>query len=108
MMKSKTTQGCFFGKCTRYGAGVYQVQSNFAPLGGADRAFRVSPGNSPDFPIDISVPINQLHELVGACRKAGIEDRARMLVIHGGGHGGEEFYDAKRIKIVAEFLKSDL
>ncbi len=55
---------------------------------------------------DPQVPINQSHELEGAYQKAGIADSARLVVLHGGKHGGEEFYDAERLSMVAEFLKS--
>ena len=53
---------------------------------------------------DPQVPINQSHELEGAYRRSGSGERARFEVIHGGQHGGEEFYDADRIQLIAEFL----
>jgi len=55
---------------------------------------------------DPQVPINQSHELVGAYRDAGVEDRARLVVLHGGAHGGEAFYDEERMKLVADFFRS--
>ena len=53
---------------------------------------------------DPQVPINQSIELVGAYKEAGIEDNVTFEVIHGGVHGGEGFYDAERMKLVADFL----
>lgn len=57
---------------------------------------------------DPQVPINQSHELEGAYLDAGIGDRAQLLVIHGGAHGGESFYDEERIATIAKFLTSAL
>jgi len=57
---------------------------------------------------DPQVPINQSHELHGAYKAAGLEDRVQFEVIHGGLHGGDEFYDAERMKLVADFLESAL
>ena len=54
---------------------------------------------------DPQVPINQSLELEGSYRNAGIGERARLSVIHGGEHGGEDFYDAERLEMVARFLK---
>ena len=57
---------------------------------------------------DPQVPINQSHELHGAYQSAGREEQVRFEVIHGGLHGGEKFYDAKRMKLVADFLEPAL
>lgn len=57
---------------------------------------------------DPQVPINQSHELEGAYQKAGIEDRAQFHVIHGGQHGGNEFYDNERLRLIADFLHNAL
>lgn len=57
---------------------------------------------------DPQVPINQSHELEGAYEAAGIGERARLVVIHGGAHGGEAFFDAERMKLVAEFYRNAL
>ena len=53
---------------------------------------------------DPQVPINQSHELEGAYQAAGSGERVQFEVIHGGQHGGEEFYDAERIHLITEFL----
>ena len=53
---------------------------------------------------DPQVPINQSHELEGAYQSSGSGERAQFEVIHGGQHGGEEFYDAERIHLITEFL----
>jgi len=54
---------------------------------------------------DPQVPINQSHELAGACESAGIGERVRFVVIHGGAHGGAAFYDAERTRLIAGFLR---
>lgn len=54
---------------------------------------------------DPQVPINQSHEIVGAYKAAGIGDKAKLVVIHGGEHGGEDFYDERRMQLVADFLR---
>jgi dipeptidyl aminopeptidase/acylaminoacyl peptidase len=51
---------------------------------------------------DSQAPINQSHELQGRYESAGL--RCRLLVVHGGKHGGREFYDAQRMAMVQEFL----
>ncbi|MFT5469196.1 MAG: acetyl esterase/lipase [Verrucomicrobiales bacterium] len=55
---------------------------------------------------DPQVPINQSHELEVAYKAAGIGDRARLEVIHGGQHGGEAFFDSERMKLLAEFFRA--
>ena len=52
------------------------------------------------------MPINQSHELVGAYESAGLQ--APLVVVHGAGHGGAQFFDEQRLKIVAEFLDRTL
>ena len=55
---------------------------------------------------DPQVPIGQSHELHGTYKKAGLADRVTFEVIHGGAHGGGEFYDHARMDLVSEFLDS--
>lgn len=55
---------------------------------------------------DPQMPINQSHELVGAYESVGLE--APFVVVHGARHGGAQFFDAERLKIVAEFLDRHL
>ncbi len=57
---------------------------------------------------DPQVPINQSHELHGAYKSEGLADRVKLEVIHGGLHGGEEFYDAERMQLVSDFLMKAL
>jgi acetyl esterase/lipase len=55
---------------------------------------------------DPQMPINQSHELHGAYRAHGAA--ADFIVVHGAAHGGEAFYDAERMKGVADFLAEQL
>jgi acetyl esterase/lipase len=55
---------------------------------------------------DPQMPINQSHELAGAYERAGLQ--APLVVVHGAGHGGAQFFDEQRLKIVAEFLDRTL
>ncbi len=55
---------------------------------------------------DPQVPINQSHELQGKYEEHNLP--VIFEVIHGGAHGGKEFYDANRLNIVANFLKNHL
>ena len=55
---------------------------------------------------DPQMPINQSHELQGAYEAAGLP--VQFHVIHGGKHGGPEFYDKIRIKLIREFLDKHL
>ncbi|WP_232098952.1 alpha/beta hydrolase [Gimesia aquarii] len=55
---------------------------------------------------DPQVPINQSHELHGAYKKH--KRNVTFEVIHGGAHGGPEFYDTARIKLVEDFLRKHL
>jgi hypothetical protein len=52
------------------------------------------------------MPVNQSLELQGAYENAGLS--VRFVPIHGGLHGGQEFYDEKRLALVHEFLVSAL
>lgn len=55
---------------------------------------------------DPQVPINQSHELHGRYQELCLP--ARLEVIHGGVHGGPQFYDETRINLVDEFLTKHL
>lgn len=55
---------------------------------------------------DPQVPINQSHELHGRYKELGLT--ARLEVIHGGAHGGPQFYDQDRIELVDQFLTTHL
>jgi acetyl esterase/lipase len=55
---------------------------------------------------DPQAPINQSHELEGKYEAVGAT--CRFIVVHGGKHGGLEFFDDARAKIVREFLSSAL
>jgi len=55
---------------------------------------------------DPQVPINQSHELHGAYKKRGRD--VTFEVIHGGAHGGPEFFDKQHIKLVESFLRKHL
>lgn len=53
---------------------------------------------------DPQMPVAQALEFLGAYERAGL--RARFVPIHGGVHGGREFFDEKRFEIVMEFLRT--
>jgi acetyl esterase/lipase len=55
---------------------------------------------------DPQVPINQSHELMG--RYEAAERPVQLEVVHGGGHGGDEFFDERRIALVRTFLDERL
>jgi acetyl esterase/lipase len=55
---------------------------------------------------DPQMPINQSHELEGAYERAGLE--AKLIVVHGAGHGGGAFFDAEHTNLVAAFLDEHL
>ena len=55
---------------------------------------------------DPQMPINQSHELEGAYERAGLD--AKLIVVHGAGHGGAAFFDAERTSLVAAFLDEHL
>lgn len=52
---------------------------------------------------DPQMPVNQALELWGAYRKAN--GPVQLEIIQGAAHGGPQFYDDERLKIVQEFLK---
>jgi len=53
---------------------------------------------------DPQMPVAQSLEFVGAFERVGL--KARFVPLHGSGHGGKEFYDAKRLALVEEFLRA--
>jgi len=55
---------------------------------------------------DPQMPINQSHELEGAYERVGLD--AKLIVVHGAGHGGAAFYDPERTALVAAFLDEHL
>jgi acetyl esterase/lipase len=55
---------------------------------------------------DPQMPINQSHELEGAYERLGLD--AKLIVVHGAGHGGAAFYDPERTALVAAFLDEHL
>lgn len=55
---------------------------------------------------DPQAPINQSHELQGRYDAAGLP--CRFVVVHGGKHGGNEFFDEVRLAQVREFLAEKL
>ncbi|QDU50165.1 alpha/beta hydrolase [Gimesia panareensis] len=55
---------------------------------------------------DPQVPINQSHELHGKYKQQGLD--VTFEVIHGGAHGGPQFFDAKRMQLVEAFLRKHL
>lgn len=52
---------------------------------------------------DPQMPPAQSEEFRAACEKAGVS--VKLIVLPGAKHGGSEFYDAERLRLVAEFLK---
>lgn len=72
----------------------------------ASPVFHVDPGDPPLMLLhgdqDEQMPINQSHELHAAYRRNGL--RVRFSVVHGAGHGGDEFIDRKRVAEVSAFL----
>jgi acetyl esterase/lipase len=55
---------------------------------------------------DPQAPIAQSHELQG--RYEAVHRPCRFVVVHGGKHGGQEFFDPRRTDIVKDFLNSQL
>jgi acetyl esterase/lipase len=55
---------------------------------------------------DPQAPINQSHELQGAYEQVGRP--VELIVVHGGKHGGDKFFDELRIAAVADFLNRAL
>ena len=48
------------------------------------------------------MPINQSHELHGKYKDAGL--KVKFEVVHGAAHGGKQFHDTKRFRLVKRFL----
>jgi acetyl esterase/lipase len=55
---------------------------------------------------DPQVPINQSHELHGVYKKLKLT--SQFEVVHGGAHGGADFYDKRRNRLVREFFAKHL
>lgn len=55
---------------------------------------------------DPQAPINQSHELQG--RYAAARRPCVFHVVHGGKHGGKEFFDAERVELIGAFLAEHL
>lgn len=55
---------------------------------------------------DPQMPINQAHELHGAYRLHDLP--THFEVVHGAGHGGEDFFDTERNALVAAFFREHL
>ncbi|MGE0756591.1 MAG: alpha/beta hydrolase fold domain-containing protein [Pirellulaceae bacterium] len=55
---------------------------------------------------DPQMPINQSHELVGACKRAGVP--VQFEVVHGGAHGGAEFFSEERLRRLGDELHAAL
>jgi acetyl esterase/lipase len=76
----------------------------------ASPVFHVDGGDPPLLVIhgdqDPQVPINQSHELMGRYEEAQL--LVQFEVVHGAGHSGDEFYDARRMAIVKAFLDKHL
>jgi acetyl esterase/lipase len=84
--------------------GQPEAQSGLARL--ASPVFHVDAHDPPLLMLhgdqDPQVPINQSHELEGAYENAGCP--VTFHVVHGGAHGGEEFYTSEQLARIAEFL----
>jgi len=74
----------------------------------ASPIFHVDPSDPPLLLIhgdqDPQMPINQSHELHGRYKELGLS--VQFEVVHGGAHGGSDFYDEIRWQIIKEFLKT--
>ena len=55
---------------------------------------------------DPQMPINQAHELHGVYKEHGLP--VHFEVVHGAGHGGDDFFDAERNALVAAFFRKHL
>jgi acetyl esterase/lipase len=55
---------------------------------------------------DPQMPINQSHELDGAYQR--VKRTCQFEVIHGGAHGGPQFFDSARLELVEKFLRQTL
>jgi dipeptidyl aminopeptidase/acylaminoacyl peptidase len=53
---------------------------------------------------DPQMPINQAHELHGKYKQLGLP--VEFEVVHGGAHGGQQFFDDAMLDRVAEYLKT--
>jgi len=87
-----------------------QPEENVALAKLASPVFHVDKNDPPLLMIhgdyDPQVPINQSHELHGRYKELGLT--ARLEIIHGGAHGGPQFYNQARIDLVDQFLKTHL
>lgn len=76
----------------------------------ASPVFHVDAGDPPLLLLhgdqDSQMPINQSHELEGAYEGAGLD--AKLIVVHGVGHGDAAFFDRDRTALVAAFLDAHL
>jgi acetyl esterase/lipase len=55
---------------------------------------------------DPQVPINQSHELHGRYKALGLD--VQLEVVHGGAHGGPQFHDEARTRLVEQFFRRHL
>lgn len=55
---------------------------------------------------DPQVPLKQAHELEE--RYKAVKIPCRFVVLHGGKHGGDEFFDQQRLKLMQDFLAEHL
>ena len=87
-----------------------QPEENVALSKLASPVFHVDKSDPPLLMIhgdaDPQVPINQSHELHGRYKELSLP--AQLEVIHGGAHGGPQFYDQARIDLVDQFLTAHL
>jgi dipeptidyl aminopeptidase/acylaminoacyl peptidase len=51
---------------------------------------------------DPQAPINQSHELEGRCEAARL--KCRLVIVHGGKHGGAEFYEPQKLALVRQLI----
>jgi acetyl esterase/lipase len=108
------------GQSTPHGLGV-RVPALQLLLGGrpeevpqlarlASPVFHVDNGDPPLLLVhgdqDPQAPINQSHELQG--RYEALNLPHRFVVLHGSKHGGPEFFDAERCRLMAAFLQEHL
>jgi acetyl esterase/lipase len=56
--------------------------------------------------LDVQMPINQSHQLMGAYRSRGLDGELR--VVHGAAHGGDEFYSPEHLSAALDFLRRTL
>ena len=76
----------------------------------ASPVFHVDAGDPPLLLVhgdqDPQAPINQSHELHGRYEELGLP--VQFEVIHGGAHGGPQFFDGRRIDLLKSFLDEHL